>query len=100
MPVGFNCLSGVPAEIGACSNLRVLDLRNNRISELPDGICSLKLSLLDLTNNDLQKLPPRSVAWLNLYIYMCALGYSVFLFSVRFQGHVQVEYTQNPVSGM
>ena len=32
-------------------------IRNNRLSELCAGLCSLKLSLLDLTNNDLRTLP-------------------------------------------
>ncbi|MEW5312430.1 MAG: hypothetical protein WDW38_004066 [Sanguina aurantia] len=85
--VGFNSLSGVPAEFGACSSLRVLDLRNNRISELPDGICSLKLSLLDLTNNDLQKLPPR-------------LGLMTSLRSLPLDGNPLRQIPRNVVAGM
>ncbi|MEW5312429.1 MAG: hypothetical protein WDW38_004066 [Sanguina aurantia] len=84
--VGFNSLSGVPAEFGACSSLRVLDLRNNRISELPDGICSLKLSLLDLTNNDLQKLPPR-------------LGLMTSLRSLPLDGNPLRQIPRNVVAG-
>lgn len=55
--LGFNALQTVPSEIGLCDTLAIVDLRNNRVASLGDGLPTLRLSLLDLTNNDLASLP-------------------------------------------
>ncbi|KAG1675953.1 hypothetical protein FOA52_014197 [Chlamydomonas sp. UWO 241] len=39
--------------------MKTLDVRNNRLTELPLGLCDLDLGLLDLQNNDLRTLPPQ-----------------------------------------
>ena len=54
---GFNALTTVPGEIGLCDSLAILDVRNNRISSLGEGLPMLRLSLLDLTNNNISALP-------------------------------------------
>lgn len=51
-------LHGPPFITAQYKSLKVIDIRNNRISELPDEICSLpKLSHLKLDYNYLQALP-------------------------------------------
>jgi len=51
-------LSKIPTTIGLLTNLKVLDLSNNRIESLPEEIGNLtKLSKLDLKNNQLTSLP-------------------------------------------
>ncbi|KAF0682360.1 Aste57867_25498 [Aphanomyces stellatus] len=59
--LGFNELTYVNVDslTRAHNHLTVLDLRENKLSELPDKVCLMqKLKTLDLTNNDLSDLPP------------------------------------------
>jgi len=50
-------MRSVPDEIGLCERLSVVDMRNNVLASLGQGLPELRLSLLDLTNNDLATLP-------------------------------------------
>ncbi len=59
--LGFNQLSDVPPDslIRAQYHLTVLDLRDNKLTALPETLCLLyRLKTLDLSNNDLSDLPP------------------------------------------
>ncbi|XP_055942289.1 leucine-rich repeat-containing protein 40-like [Argiope bruennichi] len=56
---GFNSIKTLSTEfLEAISNIKLLDLRDNKISEIPDTICSLQaLERLDISNNALSSLP-------------------------------------------
>jgi Leucine-rich repeat (LRR) protein len=57
--LAFNFISSL-SNLDNCPNLSVLDLHNNRISELSGEVLHLKnLKTLNLSNNDLSDLPPQ-----------------------------------------
>ncbi|EEY53634.1 uncharacterized protein PITG_07321 [Phytophthora infestans T30-4] len=59
--LGFNLLRDVPQEVvlSVKESLTVLDVRDNKLQRLSDGIPQLyRLKTLDVTNNDLFDLPP------------------------------------------
>ncbi len=54
----YNHLTYLPATIGQLTNLRSLNLRNNKLSTLPDGLAQLRnLYSLNLSSNELTFLP-------------------------------------------
>lgn len=58
--LGFNLLHTIPPSVilRVQDTLTVLDMRDNRLSRLPDEIAHLyRLKTLDVTNNDLHELP-------------------------------------------
>ena len=60
LSLGFNSLQSLPEEMDRFwPELRILDLRDNKLSLLPLAITRMTtLERLDLCNNDLSKLPP------------------------------------------
>ena len=56
---GYNQLASlVPSSLSCCPGLGVLDVSNNRLTELPDAIADCaQLHTLDVSNNDLGDLP-------------------------------------------
>lgn len=56
---GFNCINEISSEfIESLVGIKILDFRDNKISELPDNISWVQsLERLDLTNNNLSSLP-------------------------------------------
>ncbi|CAL1270712.1 unnamed protein product [Larinioides sclopetarius] len=54
---GFNSIEVLSTEfVETISNIKLLDLRDNKISEIPDNICSLQsLERLDVSNNALSR---------------------------------------------
>lgn len=56
--ISFNSLVDIGG-FSNCPNLVTFDVKNNKLSELPEEIFVLKkMKILDLSNNDLQTLPP------------------------------------------
>ncbi|EQC35930.1 hypothetical protein SDRG_06676 [Saprolegnia diclina VS20] len=59
--LGFNLLESIDETslVRAQHHLTVLDLRDNKLTAVPDGLAQLyRLKTLDLSNNDLSDLPP------------------------------------------
>uniref|UniRef100_K3X9W3 Disease resistance R13L4/SHOC-2-like LRR domain-containing protein n=1 Tax=Globisporangium ultimum (strain ATCC 200006 / CBS 805.95 / DAOM BR144) TaxID=431595 RepID=K3X9W3_GLOUD len=59
--IGYNVLSSIDEASVLCvkDSITVLDVRDNKLSELPANIaCLYRLKTLDLSNNDLSDLPP------------------------------------------
>ncbi|MFH4976638.1 hypothetical protein AB6A40_003347 [Gnathostoma spinigerum] len=52
-----NRLRSVPADLSLLKSLRVLNLRNNRLKQLPSEISRLQLRSLDISENELTDLP-------------------------------------------
>ena len=59
MNLAFNFIEHI-ANLESCPKLSVLDLHNNKLSELPETIINLKeLKTLRISNNDLSDINPR-----------------------------------------
>ena len=58
--LGFNRLVSIPKDALACvsGTLKVLDVRDNQLEKVPEGLCAvIGLKMLDVSNNNLSDLP-------------------------------------------
>ena len=58
--LGFNRLVSIPKDALTCvsGTLKVLDVRDNQLEKVPEGLCAVVgLKMLDVSNNNLSDLP-------------------------------------------